>query len=361
MKRRARVGLGAVALWLCFAVGCSKPGKPQDVKPVAIMTGPARALKEQLPSEGARFRAYDVNRRENAEHFVNLAGASDDPRVVEASLFAMADSHYAGPGKKRRPDQTFLDSVRRNLASPNGEVRAAALAALKTLLPDAKLSKRGLEAAQATLKTFDDPATRYLLVDALFAAGNRHSVLTRAIAIDALKSSDVATIARSLEYLGTLRWQGPQGKELAPEAFRLSKHDDAAVHGRSLDLMAALGQRTDEVRAAVDRGLSHRSPFVRARASWAAARLGFQRQLPRLIQLTRDKNSDHIHRPIPSLEGQEANLILQGSAAGQVRAAAIGALQVMSRGGFVPRPGGSASALDANAKLAQDWATHRGG
>ena len=100
-------------------------------------------------------------------------------------------------------------------------------------------------------------------------------------------------------------------------------------------------------------------PYVRARAAWAIARLVPDRAAVLLEPLLQDRAVARVEVVATTLSGDTRKLRFAGSPLLEVRDAALGALQILSRGTLKLSAPRTKDSLDADARTAVAWIDSR--
>jgi hypothetical protein len=166
-------------------------------------------------------------------------------------------------------------------------------------------------------------------------------------------------VATALQTLTQALPQVPDHGALQRAALQLLRtHSDAGVQGRALELLGALGKKTQDVLRALLSALKNPSPHVRSEACAALARLRHVPAIHSLVGLVDDPSDNRFEYVVPTLDGAPERITLSASPWGSVADAALGSMRALSAGklelGRID-PKEPTRSITQNAQLAKLW------
>lgn len=240
------------------------------------------ALRASLSENARRFSEEQARRKDNAKLFMYMAGFSDEPLVVEASLSAISQSYSPRSTKKETPDADLDSVLLRHLRSERRSTVALALGAARLSLMMDEPSGTLIDAVAEMADPANDPARRHAALEAL---NDLQPQRREARAIEAFETAlsapeahlvSLALFALEQSSRSFAASPGLLPGTLGPRVVELTRHTDPGVRGRALRLLAEVDGLADEATryTRARELLGDEAPYVRAVAADTLSRLG---------------------------------------------------------------------------------------
>jgi hypothetical protein len=365
---------GGYGVWRHFAREARTGDAPPsglEFEPNAEQRQKLEQLRARLSQSSPRFAPEDARQKANAKLFTYMAGTSEEPLVVEASLDAIQSAYSSRSSRKEAPDADLDRVLLKHLRSSRSGAASAAFRAaripLMTEQPGAELISGLAELA----RTAEAPR-RLAALEALdlIRPDNRGPEVLETFesALSAREAELVSTalfaLAQSEPSLRLEREQAP--RRLGSRLLALTGHSDPGVRGRALAALAELdGIAEAEAKSTqAAKLLADGHPYVRAQAADALARLGATWAIHRLIELVEDVSPAFYELTgWTALDGHAGRLVHELPGRKRVAEAALYAIQ--SLGASTEQAGGAfelslgrsqnEGALRENAERAKAW------
>lgn len=352
-----RALLAALCLGALLHPACKSRQENPPAPALAPLPPALQALAAKLPNGSKRFPSHVARSRQHGQDFLELARQLQRPPLAAAAFHALALSVQQAPMRHALLGTEYRDAVASGLRQTDPEVLAAALAAGTAALAEPTL-RDGLLPGVLTLAQQDSrPGTLLLVLESVLHPWASQLPSIRQLALDSLSADSAIVQVLSLEHLATLAWEpaSPEASALHAKLRPLLEHPNPAVRGRALDVLAALPASNVPGSPVPSASLTDTDGFVRARACWALARLAPQSAPQLLRPLLSDTALCDTQVDGETLTGEVRRHTLQGSPLGEVRDAALGALQIVSRGSLRFPGARSKVSLDADVVVARAW------
>jgi len=379
------------ALLACFCVvlsfgtvgckGCSK-GKADKAKAAASAKasgGPKLRVPVKLrlteaqqkaasalagKAKGGSFPTKVVKNRANAPLFLYLAASSDDPKIIAASLKAMASAFASADSKRgaNRAGREYAKVVAAHLKSKDPAVVAAAIRASRRALAGKRPPNALVGQLVALAERDPQIGTRIEALQALRQVSHfqRRKDADSAL-LAALKHESPALQSTGLSLAAFRKARELRDKPAFLEQARaLMKSPDPGVRGRAAVLAAYLGRYQAEVYEEVAAMLEDEHPCARSYAVTAFSRFSQPGAIHRLIKLVDDMAVDQYDTKYKSAAGKDA-AVHHNHKQTTVHDRVISALTQLSSqldAKFEPAPPGKEDAetsRKANAAAAKAW------
>ena len=250
-----------------------RPTSDLEFEPDAAQRTTMEALRGTLSEATPEFAQEATRARANAKLFTYMAGTSEEPHVVRASLDAIQKAYSSRSSLKEAPDADLSRVLAKHLRSSQPTLALAAFEATRIPL----MTDRPRPELCATLVEMTKPAEpaarRYAALEALdLIRPNQRSAEVLAAFEAALSATEPQLVSAALYALAQ---SGPSfdgvghSKTLGPTAVALTTHADGGVRGRALALLTELRGLAEPALIGLKarQMLGDGQPFVRAQAA----------------------------------------------------------------------------------------------
>jgi hypothetical protein len=343
--------------------GCAKKNDQN-----AAQTGEGTALSEEqelaleilsgkVDEDSWTFPRSEVRREANQPLFAHLVTTSKKPELIAASLSALR----AGQRGPRVVDSTVLTAVKTHLKSDDPRVLGRALRLAAPVISSDESNAEVVAQLTELGKQLPGGAERYAIITALDGVPLSHRTpAVTEILLQALEAKEAYVVSVALQAIkrGYRSFQDKDG--LRKKVVPLLGHADAGVRGRAIALLVLLDQSAPDLPAKTIAALQDESPYVRAEACWALAKIRPKEAMHALIPLLEDRSEAvYTINAIPTLDGDQTRLNHRMRTA-TVREAAMQAVDDLAGKALtlphVPKANRDA-ALTRNAEMAREWYT----
>jgi len=350
--RSGRLGLrwAAASTLLVLAVGCksSAPSAQQQGPQPSASASAAAApkltlnaaqkqdLKALLDSlRGDRFPMEAIRKPKHAPVFLYLADTSQKPDVVLAALQALTVAYTSVPNHKTRVQagKDYARVIAFRLASEDAKILERAIEAAAHTVSGTAPSREVIDALVKIASSHDDAAIRAEAIDRLrLIRGFWDDRRVAAALLKALHHREPYVISRALFGLRPRAAQLPDKGKFLKRGLELLEHSDPGVRGRAAEFVGRLAVNKNEVAEKLEPMLKDKDPYVRSATATGLSYLGTAPSIHGIAKLLGDQEKNKYEwccYRTPT--GRSVRVQHDGSAWGQVRDAAVRALERLSR------------------------------
>jgi len=349
-SRHCRIGWAALGALLALASACKEsnpsnqqqgpqPSASASAKPPATITLNAtqkQDLKALLGSlRGERFPMEAIRKPKHAPLFLYLADTEKRADVVLAALQALTIAYTSVPNHKTRvqAEEDYARVVAARLSSQDPKILERAIEASSHAVSGQKPSREVIDALVKIASSHDDAAIRAEAIDRLrLIRGFWDDPRVAAALLKALHHREPFVISRALFGLRPRAAQLPDKEKFLERGLELLEHPDPGVRGRAAEFVGRLAMGKDELAEKLEPMLKDENPYVRSAAATGLSYLGTPSSIHAIAKLLGDKAENKYElccyrTPM----GRSVKVQHDGSAWGQVRDAAVHALERLSR------------------------------
>lgn len=250
-----------------------QPASDLEFVPDAEQLKTMDALRGRLSEVNPSFAAEDTRARANAKLFTYMAGTSEEPRVVRASLEAIQKAYSSRSSLKEAPDADLARVLAKHLRSGQPAIALAAFEATRIPLMTDRPRPELCALLAEMSGPAEPPARRYAALEALnlIRPDQRNPEVLAAFqaALSATEPHLVSTALYALAQSGPSFQVVGASQTLGPSVVALTTHADAGVRGRALALLMELQGVAEPpwIAAKARQMLDDAQPFVRAQAA----------------------------------------------------------------------------------------------